>query len=128
MFKKIYVIDDDQISSFITAVLLETLHITKQIETFNSAEEALQILAQQPITTLPDVIFLDLHMPVVNGWAFLDRLTEQQHGSNKCQVYILTSSVDEEEKAKSRQYPMVADFLHKPLEEEELKQILATSF
>lgn len=126
MFDKIYVVDDDEVSSFLTAVLLDTLHISQQTEVYLSAEEALEALAQQQASTLPDIIFLDLHMPVTNGWAFLDDLSVNvEKLGGKCRVYILSSSVDEAEIAKSKQYPMVVDFLHKPLEEEQLKKLLA---
>ncbi len=81
------------------------------------------MLEQENEQTIPDVIFLDLNMPEINGWEFLDVLSQQeQKYLNKCQVFILSSSVDSLEKEKAKTYKLVRAFLHKPLDEDELAQ------
>jgi len=123
MIEKAYIIDDDDISIFVTSVLLETENFAREIECFLYAEAALEKLLRHD-ELLPQVIFLDLNMPVVSGWDFLEAMTGQQaRFLNKCHVYILTSSVDPQEIELARKYSLVKGFLRKPLDEEEIRKI-----
>ena len=75
----------------------------------NSVEEAIDWFKNHEH---PDLIFLDLNMPEVNGWQFLEVLTEKQ---NQTQVVIVTSSTSIHDKEKAQKYAQVIDFLEKPL-------------
>jgi CheY-like chemotaxis protein len=121
MIEKAYIIDDDEVSLFLTSMLLESGSYVRHVESFSNAAQALTKLQQEEEQLLPEVIFLDLNMPDICGWEFLDILTKQeQRYLNKSSVYILSSSVDNSEKEKAKEYKLVTAFLHKPLEEEEL--------
>lgn len=127
MIERTYIIDDDEISVFLTSMLLETTGFTQHIETYQHAGAALQKLQKAPDLMLPQVIFLDLNMPAMTGWDFLDVLTlNEERYLNKCLVFILTSSVDAKEKERATKYRLVKGFLRKPLDEEELAHIAPT--
>lgn len=73
---------------------------------------------------LPDVIFLDLNMPDFSGWDFLDHFEILESSlSKRISVYIISSSVDEEDKIRAFQYPFVAELISKPVSKEKLEQI-----
>ncbi len=65
---KIFIIDDDNISIYLTIHGLKSAGFSENISSFLSAEEALQALLQKMATDVPQVIFLDLNMPGMNGW------------------------------------------------------------
>jgi len=124
MIKKAYLVDDDDISIFVTSVLLETEGLADEVECYLCAEEALKNLLHGPEERWPQVIFLDLNMPVLTGWNFLDAMTAQQERFlHKCKIYILTSSVDAQEKELAENYALVKGFLHKPLDEATIAQL-----
>lgn len=126
MIDKAYIIDDDEVSLFLTSMLLESGSYVKQIESFENAETALKALEQEDQMAIPDVIFLDLNMPDLSGWEFLDILSQRENKYlKKCKVIILSSSVDNIEKEKAKTYKLVSAFLHKPLDEDELENLFS---
>ncbi len=113
----IVLIDDDPISTFVTEKLI--LKNVKEPCTFfkyNSAKTALKEIGE----IKPNYLFLDLNMPEMNGWDFLD----QFHPENEdAQIYILSSSVDQRDITKASQYQLVKDYLTKPLIKKSIKHI-----
>lgn len=126
MIDRAYIIDDDEVSLFLTSMLLESGSYVRHVESFGNAAQALKMLEQESGQTIPDVIFLDLNMPDISGWEFLDIMAQQEEKYlNKCRVFILSSSVDTTEKEKAKDYKLVTAFLHKPLDEDELTQVFS---
>lgn len=128
MYNKVYIIDDDEISVFLTQTMLEVMAFAREYEGFMLAEQALDkllmLLRNGELDKLPNVVFLDLNMPLMSGWDLVDTLKPFESVlSDCCRIYILTSSVDEVEQAKARQYPLIAGFLQKPLDEQAILQI-----
>jgi CheY-like chemotaxis protein len=120
---KIFIIDDDQLSIFLTRhkLVLEGLD---NIQDYLSAEEALEYISTCPVEDIPDIIFLDLNMPVLTGWEFLDALAPfESKIRNRCQIYILTSSLDISDTAHSKEYSIVSGLIHKPINCEDIKII-----
>ncbi|PZX54088.1 response regulator [Algoriphagus chordae] len=105
----IVLIDDDPISTFVTEKLISrNVKEPCQFYKYQSAKVALQEIK----AIRPNYLFLDLNMPGMTGWDFLDSLSSDQ---NEAKIYILSSSVDERDIVKASRYSMVKDYLSKPL-------------
>ena len=91
---KTYLIDDDVLGIYLTEHLLRREGFSQSITSFQSAELALQTLLHDSGSRPPDVIFLDLNMPLMSGWDFLDALAPYRRQLlGRCHIYILTSSL-----------------------------------
>lgn len=106
--KRIMLVDDDHINNFLTRRILSNLHGGLDIVAYTNPAEALTNIEG----FRPDIIFLDLNMPVMNGWQFLE---EFRAFGLKIPVLILSSSIDPLEQIKTMSYPEVKGFLLKPL-------------
>ena len=106
---RIVLIDDDPISTFVTERLIsKNIRVPHKIFKYQSASKALQDIYQID----PNYLFLDLNMPEMTGWDFLEEFKAE---AIQPEVYILSSSVDERDMAKAGQYSMVKKYLSKPL-------------
>jgi CheY-like chemotaxis protein len=120
-----YLIDDDPVSLFLTEQILRLEGLVCPILAFGTAEEALAYLLLRLPTELPELIFLDLNMPMMNGWMFLMALAPHAHLlQGQCRIYLLTSSLALADTDQACGHPLVAGIIHKPLGEEEIKAIL----
>ncbi|UOQ77665.1 response regulator [Hymenobacter sp. 5516J-16] len=119
-------IDDDMTSIFLMRLLLQREEFADSITSFQSAQEALCYLQQAPVPELPQVILLDLNMPVMNGWEFLEALRPvAPHVLDHTRIYILTSSLAQTDLARADQNPLVTRLIHKPLDKSEIELIKA---
>jgi len=122
---KTYLIDDDNLAIFLAEHLIRVEKFSTAVHSFQSAQEALAALLV-PGEELPQVIFLDLNMPAMNGWQFLDALVPHQATlRGHCHIYILTSSLALRDLEKSTRYELVTGLIHKPLDRTELRAIKA---
>jgi CheY-like chemotaxis protein len=77
-------------------------------------------------TSLPDIIFVDLSMPVMDGWEFLDEYTQLQSKLSKSiELFIVSSSISPQEVERSKTYPAVLDFLIKPVAKGKIAEIMS---
>lgn len=115
---KILLVDDDPI--FLTLAELAIKKESDQVEIFKAmnGEEAINFLKSQSV----DVIFLDLNMPVMNGWEFLEALPEIENWGKE--VYVLTSSIDPSDQRKADENPLVTSMLEKPLDRDKISSTL----
>ena len=89
----------------------------------NGIDLLLDIQKNDP-SRMPDYILLDINMPIMNGWEFLDEYTRLNIDPlNKCKVYIISSSVFSNDINKARSYPIVKDFISKPLNVEKIREL-----
>ena len=118
-------IDDDPITIFLTQRLLAHEGLSDTSASFQSPTEALAfLLGQIPAGLVPRVILLDLNMPLISGWDFLDLLKPyQMQLQDQCVVYLLTSAINPSDEARAAAYPLVAGVLLKPLNEHKIQQI-----
>jgi len=126
-FRRVYLIDDDPTFNFITKLMLKKISFAQEIIDYVDANEALNRLrndTSDSSDSFPDLIFLDLNMPGMDGWDFLDAYQSLPiEFIQKCKLYILTSSIDPIDKSKSMTYECVSDFITKPLGLEKVKYI-----
>jgi CheY-like chemotaxis protein len=132
----ILVIDDDEPTNFFTRIILEEADCCNHIKTVQSGQEALDYLAQSEkngsdpnLFPSPDLIFLDINMPAMNGWEFLDEYRKLSVApQHKIIMVMLTTSLFPEDKAKAGRSPEISGFEHKPLTLDKLEKILKTYF
>lgn len=124
--KRFYLIDDDSIFVFLTRKTLQVANLNTDLTVFEDGEKALLDLAvnaDQP-GLLPDIIFLDLNMPVLDGWGFLEKFLLLEPSINKkIDIYIVSSSISPSELERSQGIPVVTDFLTKPLSRSKFVEI-----
>jgi CheY-like chemotaxis protein len=120
--KKILLVDDDPAANYLSKELLQNLHAAQKIETAENVLRALKMISQGDC---PDVIFVDIKMPGLDGFDFLDKLKSLAF-SKKIKVVMLTSSVRPEDKLRAFSYKLVVDYLEKPLTVEKVKMIATT--
>jgi PAS domain S-box-containing protein len=118
--QSIWFIDDDLINNLLNERLLKKHFPQIACKTFSEAERAFSEISSNT-DQLPDAIFLDINMPVMNGWDFLDNLLSK---NLNLKVYMLTSSIDPKDQEKALGYSAVQDFISKPLKEERLRKII----
>lgn len=125
MFNKVYIIDDDEVTLYLTGLVLSLYSPDCTCVNMPDAMEALTALKQDVADNdLPSLIFLDLNMPVMDGHQFLSEVNKlfPTHIDN-LKFYVLTSSISESDRNASLQYRMVQDVIEKPLTLEKLEEI-----
>ena len=118
---KILLVDDDPI--FLTLAELAIKKESNSVEIYKAmnGEEAIEFLKKRNV----DIIFLDLNMPIMNGWEFLEALPEVENkGKN---IYVLTSSIDPSDQRKAEENPLVTSMLEKPLDSNKIAATLSVS-
>lgn len=131
----ILLIDDDQATNFVNKLIIEHAEVDCEIVACESAEEGLDYLsckgnyAAETDYPQPGIIFLDINMPGMNGWEFLDhyeKLPEEQKA--RIVVAMLTTSLNPDDEKSGNEREEVCSFMHKPLKEEMLFDIIESNF
>lgn len=113
MAHKILIVDDDPTIVFLHKTLMIKRGITDNPLTFLNGKEAFDYLKKEEPGESTYVVLLDINMPVMNGWQFLDKLEEEEF-SSRIDVAIVTSSVDKADREKASSYNRVVAYLTKP--------------
>ncbi|KGO95870.1 response regulator [Flavobacterium enshiense] len=119
----IMLIDDNQIDNFITNHIVEKSGIAERISLMNSAIEALKHLEsiKEDYDKFPDLIFLDISMPVMDGFGFLDKIVNfPKVSKHACDIVMLTSSNDAKDIERASKYGIVKEYFVKPLKKDML--------
>lgn len=132
MLDLILCVDDDPITLMLCKMVISRSAFSKEIITAQNGEEAINYFDEIKLNNLgndilkyPELIFLDLNMPVMGGWEFLDHFSQNGYGElfSKTKVLVLSSTIDPKDIEKSKTYPMVIDFLSKPITKEMLDDL-----
>jgi len=113
---KIAIIDDDKVYRVLAAKMIEATGIPAEIQLIDDAEDG---LAEFRGADFPNMIFLDLNMPAMDGWEFLKEISVSdayQGLREKCKIFVMSSSDNASDKERSSRFPFLAGYLVKPLD------------
>jgi len=129
----VMLIDDNEIDNLINQKMIEASGIAEHIYTHTGARSAIEFLKnmeklrESGQNVLPDLIFLDIDMPLMDGFQFLDEFENlESETKTKCGVVMLTSSISPSDVNKSKNYEYVKKYINKPLTQENLEKLQPT--
>lgn len=120
----ICIIDDDPIFVFGARRMIEMANLCKSFMIFKNGKDALENLKplMQAKRALPQIILLDLNMPIMDGWQFLDEFVKIK-SDNPVTIYIVSSSIDPNDLKKVKDYNIVSNYIVKPISSDFIKQL-----
>jgi len=124
---KICLIDDDEIYIFLMKKSFIAMGVNNEVLSFLNGADAIEelIKLKNNDEILPSIILLDINMPIMDGWEFLKEFRKLHSNiSQKIKVYIVSSSIANEDIEKSKTFPEIVDYLTKPVELETLVSII----
>ena len=121
---KVLIIDDDDIVTLVQGKLLQNCGITKDPLKFKRASEAIDYL-QTASEEHHYLLLLDINMPMMNGWEFLEEI-EKMDVKENIFVYMVTSSIDYNDKEKAKNYSRILNFIEKPITSKNCDQLKET--
>jgi len=134
MLNRLLIIDDDPVTIKICKLVISNTNFAKEVFSLEQGKDALNYFSDyferkkkgEQVEAAPDLILLDLNMPIMDGWEFLDQyIRKYSERLPDTRIAILSSSINPEDFRKAQQYPIIIDFINKPLIidlMEELKQ------
>lgn len=123
----IAVVDDDKIFQLTTVRTMQAANVTDRIIQFENGEEALTYLRENASESdlLPDFIFLDINMPFVDGWMFLEDYSTLKYELKKeISIFMISSSIDPRDINRAKQNTNVVEYILKPVSREKLVELL----
>lgn len=116
---KLMIVDDDELSNYITGKIVEHAGLAEKADSFYSAKAALKYLKTNSSMRqgdYPDLIFLDLNLYDMKGWDFLSEYVKLKESyRRKITLFLLTNSIAEKDREQAKQFPCIKGYLQKPL-------------
>jgi len=120
----VMLVDDSRVDNFINCKILEMNAVTSNVQVFDEAAKAIEFLRNDNI--IPDLLFLDIYMPTMTGFDFLEEFqTLPINVQEKCKVVLLSSAYETLEMEKLKKYSWISGFIVKPLTYESLEEVTA---
>lgn len=115
----VLLIDDSDADNFFHKITIKKSTLCEKVETFTSAAEALKRLTTAAASNaeMPDIILLDINIPLVDGWEFLERYgreVDEAHRTPK--IFMLSTSLNPKDRVRAEEHPLVEGYYSKPLE------------
>jgi len=129
ILKHFLLIDDNPLNNFIAKISLQNYFGEVIINAFTDPEAALAFIESEPVPALSEVdekiiVFLDINMPSLSGWEFLEELELIDPSITEHYIiYLVSSSIDPRDLSQAQAHPYVLDFLEKPIDSEKLLKI-----
>ncbi|QWX83503.1 response regulator [Cellulophaga sp. HaHaR_3_176] len=114
MALNICIIDDDLVSQFATQYKLGQSDVSCSISTYDNAKDFLSILSNQP-DSMPDIILLDLVMPEMDGWEFLEEFEKKFKNVNNLKIYAISAFGNSKDRERIKNHALVCGYFDKPL-------------
>ena len=122
--KKILLVDDDEHTNFLNRTIIRHSQFADEVVSQIKAEEALQYLAEGTRNgDLPDLIFLDINMPLMDGWDFMREYAQMRLNGTGPRVIMLTSSINPKDEERAAAIKELSGFRSKPLSYDVLSDI-----
>jgi CheY-like chemotaxis protein len=125
--KNLTLIDDDDIFVFLTKKAIESTNLVELIKVFGNGLDAINFLKENcdNVDSLPEIILLDLSMPIMDGWQFLDQFTKLiPKIEKKITIYICSSSISPSDVLLAKKNNAVSDYIIKPVTKEKLIELI----
>ena len=126
---KLFIVDDDDVFQFLTQQVIEETKLVNEVKVFSNGLDAIEFLksVQDTPEKLPEVILLDLTMPVMDGWGFLEEYTTlKPRLGKKVIIYVVSSSINPKDVERAKSISEVTDYVVKPVTRKKFIQILET--
>lgn len=120
-------VDDDDIYRFATSMMLKKSDLVTNIIMFSNGLKAINFLKDEAgnIDSIPDILFLDINMPVMDGWEFLEEyLLIRPTLPKTVVIYLVSSSVDEKDIVKAKSISELSGYLVKPISSENIMEVI----
>lgn len=125
-FERVMIIDDNMIDLYIAARIIIKNNFGEKVLKYTNAEEALKYLQdnQDDTSLLPEIIFIDIYMPIMSGFDFLEAYNKLSDNlKNYCKTFIISSTIDDDDIASANRNENVVRFQVKPINKEFLERI-----
>ena len=129
-YSRVMLVDDGEVDNLINKKMMEAVQFAQHVFTHSSAVSAIEFLQsvdgipEVAKQLLPELLFLDINMPLMDGFQFLDHFDKLSHRvHDACRIVVLTSSPDETYVKEARAHRYVKDYVIKPLSEKSLRQL-----
>ena len=123
----ICIVDDDEVYQFSATRIINATKLAKKILVFNDGQQAIQFLIDNIAETIniPDVIFLDINMPIMDGWQFIEEYIVLRPRIGKIiTLYMISLSVDSLDINRANRMSEISDYIVKPITQEMFKELI----
>jgi len=126
--ERIIFIDDDRVNNSLSKIIVRQAIGSFDVYTFENPKEALEFIMREyaglekPLLSL---VLLDINMPVMSGWNFLDKVSDfPETVKDSLRIHILSSSIDQRDKDRAERHPLVESYISKPLVTNTLRSLV----
>ena len=127
--ESVCIIDDDNVYINLVSKIIELKKLSEKVIVFKNGKEAIDFFSKSIENSddfeVPQVIFLDLNMPIMDGWEFLEEFTKIKDKINRnIDLYVVSSSIDVRDIERAKSIDVVQDYLTKPIKLDDFEKIL----